>query len=118
MSAADLEAHQRWITEIRDPAARAMRDGLGVTIVIRAGRESARYDLAPVPGGWTFRHESTQALGGHGTPWKRHLHPSREDAEAAALAELVTYLRPDRNCGETVTLHGAVLAAAGQPALI
>lgn len=84
MSAEDVKRFQRWVAEVRDPAT-ANADP---EEVIRAGKVTGTYRVAPIPGGWAWqadawRHDGT----GGGTPWRGPL-PDRAAAVAAALVEM------------------------------
>lgn len=80
---------ERWISEVRDPAALNAEP----RVRLRAGREEADYQLAPVPAGWAWTaHAWARDGGGGGIPWTGPV-PTRADAREAALCAIVSILR-------------------------
>lgn len=81
MSRADVEQHQQWIRDVRDPAEKAKEER-----TIRHGKCETTYSLAPIPTGWawqvsTWVPNDRGAPSYSGTPWRAA--PTRDAALAA-----------------------------------
>ncbi|MDN5726077.1 MAG: hypothetical protein L0G99_09140 [Propionibacteriales bacterium] len=84
MSVEEVAQHKRWIEEVRDPAtANAEPEE-----VIRAGKFTGTFLIAPIPGGWAYQADAHAYDGtGGGIPWSGPL-SSRDAAIDAALHQL------------------------------
>ena len=91
MSRADVEAFNRWMVEVRDPADVAAME----PVMFRAAGARAEYRVAPIPAGWSYRHAIRYADGtGGGTPWQTPA-PTKADAIDAAMRSLLAWLNRD-----------------------
>lgn len=78
---------ERWQREVCAPADAAAEPREFRT---RAG-ETATWQLAPIPSGWASRYSAWKADGtGGAAPWRAF--PTREEAQASALASIVRIL--------------------------
>lgn len=82
MMSAPGSDHDRWIDEVRDPATASRRK---TDEGVRDGQRCARWELAPIPGGWAWRaHAETGGLSYSGTPWTGPV-PTESEARASAI---------------------------------
>ena len=107
------DSFERWCREVRDPASAAAPR----RTTLKAEGWAATYLLAPIPGGWAYRAEYSQANGaGGGAPWTAA--PTQELAKSAALDLLWSMIRCNPNVAPPARLEQLLIEHDRQPSLL
>ena len=97
--------YDAWCAEVRDPALAAPDKEV---CEYRRGRARISYTLASIPKGWAWRGSFTFSDGsGGGAPWHGP-YPTRQDAEQAAIAHLLSTSSPERGWDEDLDGMGVL----------